>query len=1032
MIQGFFQGSAAALFVVAANALFLIDHGSERLPWVYIVAAVIIPIMSFGYNSMAERISVGTLTLTTLLMIAALFFACWVVAVSSDATWVSFLLMVLFFFLASYIILIQNVQASLFFDVREMKQRAPQIMATALAGLVLFGFLTPALVALLGDVEHLLLLAAIVVVAMAGAARVLVVQHPEPFQARAPQDRLQATSATMVGLWQSPYIRQMFSYQFLSSMGTRLILFVFLALTARQYGDADSIATFIGGFNAASRLATIVVLLAVVRPLLLKVGMSFGLLSNPVLVTAAAVVVLLTAIVFPDQLTLLFWTAVIARGVDLVFTFSSTEASVRTAYQVFPERQRIAAITTIEGISIPLSTGLAGIALLVLDSIDAAGDKTVLTFIVIVCALWVAASWRAVNGYRETLIARLSKGHLDPIDITLDDSDTLDVATGLLASDRPATVSYVMDLLKRDGHPTYHEHAIALLERDEEIAVDAARRLEAKPDPLAYPALKTTLDTRPEPTVRAAVIGALVSTAPDRGAADVAAYFEDPDTVVRNAALAATLRHGDPSGSGAADARARLDQLASSNESDDQVSAAQIVTMTGDPTQCDIVLDLLNADDPLVIDRALVAASAVPNADLTDPLIAALDDPNQRSAAVDALIAQGNPSVTKISTAINADNTPPAAAVRLVRMLGEIDSGPAFAALINSLDHPNPEVRAAVIAAVGSARRSVSGDDRANVSAHLEAEVDHLTELQGLTAQLDQDESYGLVHDALMAQQAQARSNGFSLVGALFDPVIVERAVRDLNKVGPERALAVEAIETIVDPGHRGFVRQLSAPADGLDEEHRYPKSALRTIIESNHEPWTVACALAVADQELELSVVSATTSDNDLIKETAEAALRRFSGPPPDQTRSPSDLEAKPMLIIEKVALLKQASIFENTPDNVLAAVASIATEVHLLSGAELMRQGDTADDFFVVIDGELVATINGATIATMGPGEMVGELGIFNDEPRAADVTATSDAMLLSLHRGELTELMANRPEIAQGIIAALSRRLTQQGRR
>jgi CRP-like cAMP-binding protein len=59
------------------------------------------------------------------------------------------------------------------------------------------------------------------------------------------------------------------------------------------------------------------------------------------------------------------------------------------------------------------------------------------------------------------------------------------------------------------------------------------------------------------------------------------------------------------------------------------------------------------------------------------------------------------------------------------------------------------------------------------------------------------------------------------------------------------------------------------------------------------------------------------------------------------------------------------------------------------------------------------------------------VGELAVLDPDPRSASVTATSDTFLFRIDKEPLDEALADRPEIALGIIRALSRRLRIQGR-
>jgi len=136
-------------------------------------------------------------------------------------------------------------------------------------------------------------------------------------------------------------------------------------------------------------------------------------------------------------------------------------------------------------------------------------------------------------------------------------------------------------------------------------------------------------------------------------------------------------------------------------------------------------------------------------------------------------------------------------------------------------------------------------------------------------------------------------------------------------------------------------------------------------------------------------------------------------------------------MLTIEKVALLRAIDIFAGTPDFVLAAVANIAEEIDLDTNASLIEEGTLGDCMYIVVEGEARVHSHGQTIITLGPGQSVGELAVLDPEPRSASVSAIGPTRLFKIAKAPFDEAMADRPEIAQGVIRALCQRVRAQGR-
>lgn len=131
-------------------------------------------------------------------------------------------------------------------------------------------------------------------------------------------------------------------------------------------------------------------------------------------------------------------------------------------------------------------------------------------------------------------------------------------------------------------------------------------------------------------------------------------------------------------------------------------------------------------------------------------------------------------------------------------------------------------------------------------------------------------------------------------------------------------------------------------------------------------------------------------------------------------------------LLTIEKVAILKSINIFAETPDYVLASVAAIAEELDVLPSETLIREGEYGDCMYIIVDGQVKVHSAGRTILTLGPGKSVGELAVLDPEPRSASVTALEETHLFRIERDAFDEVMADRPEIARGVIQALCQRL------
>lgn len=128
----------------------------------------------------------------------------------------------------------------------------------------------------------------------------------------------------------------------------------------------------------------------------------------------------------------------------------------------------------------------------------------------------------------------------------------------------------------------------------------------------------------------------------------------------------------------------------------------------------------------------------------------------------------------------------------------------------------------------------------------------------------------------------------------------------------------------------------------------------------------------------------------------------------------------------VEKVLFLKSIDLFSQIPGEDLAQVALISTEEAREHGEEIFAEGESGDALYMVIDGKVRVHKNDRVIAELGERECFGEMAILDAAPRSATVTAVNDTNLLKISREDFQEIMAEKPEIALGIIKVLTRRL------
>jgi CRP-like cAMP-binding protein len=122
---------------------------------------------------------------------------------------------------------------------------------------------------------------------------------------------------------------------------------------------------------------------------------------------------------------------------------------------------------------------------------------------------------------------------------------------------------------------------------------------------------------------------------------------------------------------------------------------------------------------------------------------------------------------------------------------------------------------------------------------------------------------------------------------------------------------------------------------------------------------------------------------------------------------------------------------IFAELGDEQIAALLQYIQMLPIRQWAEIVKQGDPGDSMFLILDGEVRVRlmINGkeSILATLGVGEFFGEISLFDDGPRSADIIANRDGMLLKVKVDDFRNLASKHPDVAAPLLMAIGRTLT-----
>ena len=116
----------------------------------------------------------------------------------------------------------------------------------------------------------------------------------------------------------------------------------------------------------------------------------------------------------------------------------------------------------------------------------------------------------------------------------------------------------------------------------------------------------------------------------------------------------------------------------------------------------------------------------------------------------------------------------------------------------------------------------------------------------------------------------------------------------------------------------------------------------------------------------------------------------------------------------------------FEDVEGGSLNSLVGIASDVEVAEGVELIREGPEGERVYLVMRGTFGVRVGDRVLPSLGPGDVVGEVSVLDDDLDAATVVATTSSRVLRMERDAFYEMITSHPDVGQAVIHSLTRRL------
>jgi ATP/ADP translocase/HEAT repeat protein len=1038
---------ASAVFFLGRtvrDTLFLSRYSLAALPWMFVIYGITSAAMVVLYAQIADRLARHRLIMLTSVVGIATYLATWAV-VRAGWPWIYPAFYVWADIVANLFIVQFWTLANDLHDARSAKRLFGTIGSARLLASVVVGLGAGAIVRAIGTAQLLFVLAAL----MLGFGTLAV---PLSRERRAERDARAGGRPHRRGapprVLADPYVRALSVILLVAFTALNVGDYQFKAIARSTYRE-DQLAQFFSLFYAATGALAFVFQIVATPRILARLGVDWGMATMPAVFGAANAALL----AIPK-----LGVATVMKFADNGFQFTIQETTFQALYVPFAPEVKARTRAFLEAVVKPIGYALAGLA--VIAFVPLLRQPHLLSYVSIPFVLaWLAMIPVVRRRYLRQLEATLSaRGALAFDQEYLLDSAGRRALIHTLETGAPRQVLIALDQLAGDRSEEFARAVLALASHPSH-AVRAAAVAQLSEVPGAHAGAAATALRDADSAVRAAAAESYAALERDEAVEALVPLLADPSEEVRVAAVSGLLRYAGIEGG--IEGGTQLARLLVSAVRSDRIEAARALRNLGSAAYRPL-RKLLDDPDPAVRRAALKSAPGVADPRLVPVLVAMLRDPAVHRRAGQALVAVGAPAVGPLCGVLTDPAVPRPIRLLIPRLLRRIALPLTYERLRALVAVSDSHLRLRIYAALSHLRQALEreGEPVAAISGMVRAEVmETYGNLAGWEVARPLYET-PLLDEVFEFRRERAVRRVLRILELRYDPEPL-RLVRERILDPARRANAVEVLDTLLDAPLRPLVmpflddtpiRERLKNAGSLVPPPPPPRDFMRRHCR-HPNPYVVLVALdalarredplgreegegahahpaplvregalhavAAADPAGAATLLRPLLADPDpAVAQHAAITLARLAGR--------AGLEEPMYSTVEKILFLKSAPVFEHVSGEDLAALARVA-EVETFAGAqEIFREGDIGDALYVIVRGRVRLVSGGEPLASLGPGEAIGEMAVLDEVPRTTTAVALEEVEALRIGSEEFYEILHEQVEIAEGVIRMLTRRL------
>jgi HEAT repeat protein len=886
----FMSGIAIGMIRVCAITLFLAYWRADQLALIAILIAVVGMPMTLLIDRMTQGISIRNYLFTLLGIILGGLAIIRLLLGVTDSPYLIFALP-LFLELVYMLFSLQFVTLlSRLLNVRQTKRltgiaRSGEFLAELAGGMLIVLLLN------FINVTDLLVVAMMTTLVVFGIVSYTVSHFATTLYVPA-EESTDGSDSRMLGMLRLPYVR-LITFCYVAYMFAYFFLDVaFYDYASSEFPDQKALASFIAQFFAITGFLTMLVMVFLFAPFLRRFGIIAGVIAFPVVIFIGATTVS-TMELTGASVTLIFTVMVVTNASRIILQSAIWKSSVTVLFQVLPDRQRGHGIALTEGVIDPVAGGLAGICLFILTTQLNLEPEIYLLVLSVLMLTWILVGFMVRRLYLSNLVVSIQKRKLGEMSLTDLDNASLEIIKEGLKSPYPAEVFYCLNLLEEIEHPEITELIKQVLDNNNrDVRMDVLRRIAyLQIEPMTV-RVQERIEKEPDPSVRGQALKTYAALKSEDTVERLTPFLEAVHQDSRKGALVGILSHD-------RDNELANQYLLQSVRSDDiaeQIFAAEVIGEIGSGHLSGYLVELLDNQDPQVMDKAIIAAGALHDSRLVNILVQKLSIPSLQGTTALALRQFGEAALYDLDIGLTSPEASRQEKFHMIDTIREIGGERAIEILLRHMDLDQPELRHQIYLSLASLHYQADPDDQYIFVNKLDAEVQLITWLLAAMEDLSREEGYETLHDALANELESRRDKMLLLISFLFPSIVMldTRANID-SKVAELRVFALEILDNLLT----GDIKQIVLPllddltvaerleimSDRFPQERMSAEARLHNVIDQHYDRayfWTRSCMLMQAgisrsDEHME-QIYQGLQDREGIIRETALWSLARIN----------------------------------------------------------------------------------------------------------------------------------------------------------